>query len=142
MPSLHCFLAFLASFALCASATPRYSNFRQRALASDTVTNQTTCDNQQYTYQQLAGYGFVASNATDKYGDTLGGYGSAVTIDRASWTKQANGSYTGVLWVLPDRGWYIAGEVGSRYIKVLTRDAGTPKELSTTRTVSINSALL
>lgn len=68
------------------------------------VVNQTTCDGRQYTYQQLAGYGFVPSDARDKFGDTIGGIGSSAAIDRKSWKKKG-GSYTGILWGLPDRGW-------------------------------------
>ena len=68
------------------------------------VVNQTTCDGKQFTYEQLAGYGFVPSNARDKYGDTLGGFGSAIALDRNSWRKKGR-SYTGILWALPDRGW-------------------------------------
>lgn len=67
--------------------------------------NETDCDKRHYTYQQLAGYGFVPSNARDKFGDTLGGFGSAIAIDRNSWRKK-KGVYTGILWGLPDRGWY------------------------------------
>ncbi len=110
MALLRSLLAILAYSTLIASAT--LSHLRQRAGASstpiaanETVTNQTTCNNEQYTYQQLAGYGFVPSNAVDKYGDTLGGYGSAIAIDRSSWKKLKNGSYTGLLWAIPDRGW-------------------------------------
>ena len=77
--------------------------------SSTKVVNQTTCDSKSFTYEQLAGYGFVASNAKDKYGDTLGGYGSSVAIDRSSWKKLANGSYTGTLWAIPDRGWNTQG---------------------------------
>lgn len=114
MTFLRFFLACLASSTLLASATPNYSGLHQRpdapnahVAANQTITNQTTCDNEQYTYQQLAGYGFVPSNAVDKYGDTLGGYGSAIAIDRSSWKKLHNGSYTGLLWAIPDRGWYV-----------------------------------
>ena len=112
MALLRSLLAFLASSTLLVSATPRYSDLRQRADAStkpvnQTITNQTTCNKEQYTYQQLAGYGFVPSNAVDKYGDTLGGYGSSAAIDKGSWKLLKNGSYTGVLWAIPDRGWYV-----------------------------------
>ena len=142
MPLIRSFLASLACSSLLASATPRYSDLRQRAGASTTtVTNQTTCNNEQYTYQQLAGYGFVPSNAVDKYGDTLGGYGSAVAIDRSSWKKSVNGSYTGVLWAVPDRGWYVGVEPFME-TRLLTDESGTPKELSTTRTVSTSSPSL
>lgn len=72
--------------------------------APSPVVNQTTCNNRTYTYQQLAGYGLVPSNARDKFGDTLGGFGSSIALDRSSW-KKGTAAYTGILWVLPDRGW-------------------------------------
>lgn len=124
MAFLRFLLALLASSALLASANPAYSDLRRRGgagrpavAANQTVTNQTTCDKEQYTYQELAGYGFVPSNAVDKYGDTLGGYGSAIAIDRRSWTRSKNGSYTGLLWAIPDRGWYVADGAGSRDVQ-------------------------
>ena len=67
--------------------------------------NQTTCNGKQYTYQELAGYGAISGNARDEFGDTIGGIGSAIALDRNQWVKLANGSYTGVIWTLPDRGW-------------------------------------
>lgn len=111
-------LALLLSFALLPSATLAYPDLRRRAVAANqTVTNQTTCDQERYAYQELAGYGFVPSNARDKYGDTLGGYGSAIAINRTSWVKSPNGSYTGLLWAIPDRGWYVADQADSRYVR-------------------------
>lgn len=124
MPLLPSILALLVSSTLLTSATPTYPDLLPRAVASNTpvaanqtITNQTTCDNEQYTYQQLAGYGYVPSNARDKYGDTLGGYGSAIAIDRSSWQKLDNGSYTGLLWAVPDRGWYVADRAGFEYVQ-------------------------
>lgn len=67
--------------------------------------NSTTCNGVKYVYDELAGYGFVSSNAIDKFGDTLGGIGSSLHIDKHSWKKHCNGSYSGILWGLPDRGW-------------------------------------
>ncbi|KAG8530771.1 uncharacterized protein KY384_004128 [Bacidia gigantensis] len=67
------------------------------------------CDGEHYTYESLAGYGFVASDARDRYGDTLGGFGSSIALDRKSWQKSKNGTYTGTLWALPDRGWNTQG---------------------------------
>lgn len=69
------------------------------------VVNQTTCGDNTYQYNGLAGYGSVPSNATDKYGDTLGGCGSSIAIDQSSWKKTGNDSYSGILYALPDRGW-------------------------------------
>lgn len=67
--------------------------------------NQTVCDGKTYTYEELAGFGLISGNARDEFGDTIGGIGSAIALDRAQWRKLANGSYSGVLWTLPDRGW-------------------------------------
>ncbi|QSZ32983.1 hypothetical protein DSL72_002567 [Monilinia vaccinii-corymbosi] len=70
---------------------------------------QTTCNGNTYTYQELGGYGFIPGDARDKFGDTIGGIGSSIAIDATTWTKLDNGSYTGVLWALPDRGWNTQG---------------------------------
>lgn len=66
--------------------------------------SQVDCLGKHYTYEKLAGYGFVPSDARDKFGDTLGGFGSSIAIK--NWTK-SEGVYTGLLWALPDRGWYV-----------------------------------
>ncbi|KAI0103071.1 esterase-like activity of phytase-domain-containing protein [Nemania sp. FL0031] len=71
--------------------------------------NSTTCNGISYVYNELAGYGLVASNARDKFGDTLGGLGSSLHLDQSEWKKHCNGSYSGVLWSLPDRGWNTEG---------------------------------
>ncbi|RYC54424.1 hypothetical protein CHU98_g11785 [Xylaria longipes] len=49
-----------------------------------TGVNSTTCNGNSYVYDELAGYGFVSSNAVDKFGDTLGGLGSSLHLDRSS----------------------------------------------------------
>lgn len=72
------------------------------------VVNETTCNGKTYTYEALAGYGFVPSNARDKFGDTLGGYGSSIAFDRKSWRRRGN-TYTGILFAIPDRGWNTEG---------------------------------
>jgi hypothetical protein len=74
---------------------------------STSYVNQTNCNGKTYTYEELGGYGTIPGNARDKYGDTIGGIGSAIAMDVSSWTKLGNGSYTGVLWTLPDRGWSV-----------------------------------
>ncbi|KAJ6109113.1 esterase-like activity of phytase-domain-containing protein [Penicillium sp. IBT 16267x] len=79
-----------------------------RAVANEPVF-ETTCSGQRYSYYGLAAYGSVPSNATDRYGDTLGGFGSAVSFDQSSWSKAQDGSYNGVIWAMPDRGWNTNG---------------------------------
>ncbi len=67
--------------------------------------NSATCNGKYYSYNQLAGYGFVPSAFRDKFGDTVGGHGSAIALDLTTWTLNGDGTYTGILWTLPDRGW-------------------------------------
>ena len=65
--------------------------------------NSTTCGGKSYSYNALAGYGFIPGTDRDSVGDTIGGIGSAIAIKPESWTRHANGSYTGVLFAQPDR---------------------------------------
>ena len=69
------------------------------------------CKGKSYTFQELSGYGFVPSDARDKYGDTLS-IGSSIAIERSSWKKLREGYYEGTLWGLPDRGWYACSTLG------------------------------
>lgn len=89
-------------------ATVGTASVLQPRQSTTTVVNQTTCNGKQYTYQGLAGYGFIPSNATDKQGDTIGGIGSSIAFDRASWHKTATG-YSGIVYAIPDRGWNTEG---------------------------------
>jgi hypothetical protein len=75
------------------------------ANAANNVVNQTTCAGTTYKYTGLAGYGFIPSSATDKYGDTIGGIGSSIAIDESSWRKSDDDVYSGTMYTIPDRGW-------------------------------------
>lgn len=90
------------AFAITATASP-YSSPK-----TSSVVNQTTCNGKTYTYEALAGYGFIPSDARDKFGDTIGGIGSSIALDLKTWKKHGK-SYTGILWALPDRGWNTEG---------------------------------
>ncbi|KAI0469905.1 esterase-like activity of phytase-domain-containing protein [Xylariaceae sp. FL0804] len=80
-----------------------------RSASASTGVNSTTCNGKNYVYEELSGYGYVVSNAVDKFGDTLGGLGSSLHLDQGAWKKLCNGSYSGILWALPDRGWNTEG---------------------------------
>lgn len=78
-------------------------------VARDTTpVNITTCNGKKYVYEELAGYGALVSDARDKFGDTIGGIGSAIALDKKSW-KYKKGVYTGTIYGLPDRGWNTQG---------------------------------
>ncbi|KAL2835054.1 esterase-like activity of phytase-domain-containing protein [Aspergillus cavernicola] len=76
---------------------------------SPNIVNKTTCGGTTYAYTGLEGYGFVASNARDKYGDTLAGIGSSAFLEKGSWRKTSKDSYSGTFYLLPDRGWNTNG---------------------------------
>ena len=97
------YLPAVATTLALASAIPHQNSILPKA-AADFV-NQTTCNGKTYTYQNLAGNGFVPADARDKFGDTIGGIGSSIALDKNAWRKKGSGCYTGVLWGLPDRGW-------------------------------------
>jgi hypothetical protein len=91
--------------------------FSSLSIAAPTSTSsaapvaQTNC-NGQFTYNELAGYGFLPGDTRDKFGDTNGGIGSSATIDKRSWVfNKKTGSYTGLLYALPDRGWNTQGTI-------------------------------
>jgi hypothetical protein len=79
--------------------------FAATAKATEHVVNQTTCAGTTYKYTGLAGYGFIPSNATDKYGDTIGGIGSSIAFNQSSWLKTERDTYSGTVYATPDRGW-------------------------------------
>ncbi len=74
--------------------------------SSPTFASQSVCGGEKYVYERLAGGGFVPSDARDMYGDTMN-LGSSIALDLKAWKKNKNGVYTGILWGLSDRGWYV-----------------------------------
>ena len=54
--------------------------------------------------------GRVPAQAKDKLGDTLGGLGSGMVADLGAWKRDGD-SYSGVFYMLPDRGWNTEGSV-------------------------------
>jgi len=73
--------------------------------------NSTTCNGNTYIYEGLAGWGLLPSDARDRYGDTIGGIGSAIALEKKSWKRKRgdNEAYEGVIYGLPDRGWNTQG---------------------------------
>lgn len=89
-----------------ASAVVSGSPAKRNTTDAASAVNTTTCRGQSYAYTQLAGYGALSGHARDKFGDTIGGIGSAIALELSSWALSADGTtYTGMLWGLPDRGW-------------------------------------
>ncbi len=77
------------------------------AAAADSV----TFEGRTFVNQGLVGVARVPSDAVDRFGDTLGGFGSAMAMDLDSWRKNCDGSYSGTLYMSPDRGWNTQGTI-------------------------------
>ncbi|QND47152.1 esterase-like activity of phytase family protein [Rhizobium lusitanum] len=61
----------------------------------------------------LVAVGRIPANQRDKFGETFGS-GSGMSIDAKSWVRNADGSYKGSLWLLPDRGYNVVGTTDYR----------------------------
>jgi hypothetical protein len=73
-----------------------------------------TFEGASFVNKGLVGVARVPSDARDQFGDTLGGFGSAMAMEPRSWHKNRDGSYSGTLFMVPDRGWNTQGTVDYR----------------------------
>ncbi|GAB2175498.1 esterase-like activity of phytase family protein [Dongia sp. agr-C8] len=69
-----------------------------------------TLEGAAFVNKGLVGVGRVPADAKDKLGDTLGGIGSGMAADLSKWKREGD-KYTGVFYMLPDRGWNTEGSV-------------------------------
>ncbi|KAK0649984.1 esterase-like activity of phytase-domain-containing protein [Cercophora newfieldiana] len=91
----------IASLASTASATPTKPPSKPAASIS--------CNGKSYTYDGLAGYGSLKSDARDQYGDTIS-IGSSMVV--SGW-KKVGKRYRGTMYGLPDRGFNTMGTTGT-----------------------------
>ena len=78
------------------------------ALADNTV----EINGAAFVNKGLVGIGRIPASQRDKFGETFGS-GSGMSIDPASWTRDG-ASYSGTLWLLPDRGYNAVGTTDYR----------------------------
>lgn len=83
-------------------------------LANSARAQSVTFEGSTFVNDGLVGVARVPSNARDQYGETLGGFGSAMAFIPGSWKIHKNGTYTGELVMVPDRGWNTEGTVDFR----------------------------
>lgn len=104
-------MLFVASFSLLALPFTQVLANPVISPRDSAPVNVTTCNGKKYIYEELAGYGKLASNARDKFGDTIGGIGSAIALDKGTLKKSRDkkGTYSGIIYGLPDRGWNTQG---------------------------------
>jgi hypothetical protein len=83
------------------------------ACPAPAASNSVDFESETFVNKGLVGVARVPSNALDRFGETLGGWGSGIALDLESWRKNWFG-YTGVLYALPDRGWNTQGTTDFR----------------------------
>lgn len=99
------------SLLLAAAVTPLFAtNYGTPFLDATAPTFSSTVSfgGQNFVNKGLVGVGVFSANTLDGRGDTFGSF-SSFKIDHNSWRKNANGSYSGTLYTLPDRGYNVAG---------------------------------
>ncbi|TGP90222.1 MULTISPECIES: esterase-like activity of phytase family protein [unclassified Mesorhizobium] len=82
------------------------------ALAFFTALTPALADGVAYINKGLVGVGRIPADQRGKFGETFGS-GSGMAIDTSGWTHDA-GTYKGSLWLLPDRGYNVAGTTDYR----------------------------
>lgn len=99
------------SLLLAAAVTPLFAaNYDTPFLdnTAPTISSTVSLGGQNFVNQGLVGVGVFATNVIDGRGDTFGSF-SSFKVDHNTWRKHANGSYSGTLYTLPDRGYNVAG---------------------------------
>jgi hypothetical protein len=99
------------SLLLAAAVSPLYAiNYGSPFLdtTAPTVSSSVSFGGQSFVNKGLVGVGVFATNVIDGRGDTFGSF-SSFKIDHNTWRKNTNGSYSGTLYTLPDRGYNVAG---------------------------------
>ena len=82
------------------------------ALALFTSLSPALADGVAYVNKGLVGVGRIPAAQKDKFGETFGS-ASGMSIDTKSWARDGAG-YKGSLWLLPDRGYNVAGTTDYR----------------------------
>jgi hypothetical protein len=96
-------------------------------VAQSAFVNQTTCNGKQYTYQELVDYGAISGDASDEFGDAIGGIGSSLVIDRSIPVGEA------VKW---KQYWSSLGTAGSRLVSLTTSGVNWSDERNTEGTLN------
>lgn len=63
--------------------------------------NTTVCNGKTFVYEELAGYGYLASDFQDNYGDSIS-LGSSIAVDQKTW-RQKDDVYEGIMYALPGK---------------------------------------
>lgn len=79
------------------------------------------------------------AQARDKFGETLGGLGSAIAFKRGSFKQGTNGTFTGTLITQPDRGYNMYVQAFDHTAHLPDKTDGSEQQQSIGKAVSIVS---
>ncbi|WP_309643930.1 esterase-like activity of phytase family protein [Phenylobacterium sp.] len=98
-------LAAASAFALfaCGQAHAQSTVYTTPNLTTATGAQSVSLGGQTFTNQGLVGVGRLAATTRDFAGETLGSF-SGMAMDLGSWRRRADGTYSGKMFTLPDRG--------------------------------------
>jgi hypothetical protein len=101
------------------------------ALSHPSAAQILTVAEQTFVNKGLVSFGRLPAGLRDKFGETFGS-GSGMAIDLASWNRTADG-YKGTLYLLPDRGYNVAGTTDYRprlnKLSIVLQPAADPSAL-------------
>ena len=98
-----CLLAMASALALAAPASAQSRQVTTPNLTTAAGTVTATLGGTAFANQGLVGAGRLGANTRDFRNETLGSF-SGMAIDLSSWRRNADGSYAGMIYTLPDRG--------------------------------------
>ncbi|GAB1525470.1 hypothetical protein RhiTH_008633 [Rhizoctonia solani] len=102
--SLHTQLLPMYSIGL---ALPVFIGSTLAATTDPSLWTTATLGGQTFVNQGLVGFGYIPASARDSYGETLGGLGSAIALQKGTFKAGSNGTFTGRLIAQPDRGYNV-----------------------------------
>ncbi|CAE6427449.1 unnamed protein product [Rhizoctonia solani] len=88
-------------------ALPIYIGSALAATTSPSLWTTAILGGKTFVNQGLVGFGYIPASARDSYGETLGGLGSAIALQKGTFKAGPNGTFTGRLIAQPDRGYNV-----------------------------------
>ena len=97
------FLAVASFAALAASAGAQSLQFTRPNITTAAGATSVTLSGKTFVNQGLVGVGRVSADTRDFAGETFGSF-SGMSLDLSSWRRNSDGTYSGTMFTLPDRG--------------------------------------
>ncbi|PVF97559.1 hypothetical protein CPB86DRAFT_419569 [Serendipita vermifera] len=101
------FVLLLASILESSYALARRSGGSSSPSPDPSLSTSITINGKTFINKGLVAFGLLPADAKDSYGETLGGFGSAIAIKRGTFRANRDGTFTGKVLAQPDRGFNV-----------------------------------